>query len=92
MNSLYDATLGEVAAFEELVGSHGGLGGPQTAPFVLFPAEWPLDDVDLVGAPAVHRQLRRWLDRLRTDGVDTAAPAVAPAPAPLVEPAAFTPD
>ena len=29
--SQYDPELGEVAAFEELIGSHGGLGGPQTA-------------------------------------------------------------
>ncbi|HET7027420.1 MAG TPA: phage holin family protein [Candidatus Limnocylindrales bacterium] len=64
VNSMYDPSLDEVAAFEELVGSHGGLGGPQTTPFLLFPAEWPLDDPDLVGAPALHRQLRRWLDRL----------------------------
>ena len=33
--SQYDAELGEVAAFEELIGSHGGLGGPQTEPFIL---------------------------------------------------------
>jgi hypothetical protein len=38
VNSLYDPTTGEVAAFEELVGCHGGLGGPQTQPFVLYPA------------------------------------------------------
>ncbi len=90
VNSLLDATLGEVAAFEELVGSHGGLGGPQTAPFLLFPAEWPLDDVDLVGAPAVHRQLRRWLDQLRTGAAGSAQPGTTPEPAPLVEPAALT--
>ena len=28
--SQYDPEMGEVAAFEELIGSHGGLGGPQT--------------------------------------------------------------
>ena len=38
--SQYDPELGEVAAFEELIGSHGGLGGPQTEPFILHPAEW----------------------------------------------------
>ena len=32
----------EVAAFEELVGSHGGLGGSQSYPFVLAPAELAL--------------------------------------------------
>ena len=38
--SQYDPELGEVAAFEELIGSHGGLGGPQTEPFILHPTEW----------------------------------------------------
>ena len=42
--SQYDAELGEVAAFEELIGSHGGLGGPQTEPFILHPVEWKLDE------------------------------------------------
>ncbi len=32
VNSSYDPELDEVAAFEELVGSHGGFGGPQTRP------------------------------------------------------------
>ena len=36
--SQYDPEMGEVAAFEELIGSHGGLGGPQTEPFILHPA------------------------------------------------------
>ena len=42
--SQYDPELGEVAAFEELIGSHGGLGGPQTEPFILHPVEWKLDE------------------------------------------------
>ena len=37
--SLHDQLTGEVAAFEELVGCHGGLGGPQTQPFVLYPSD-----------------------------------------------------
>ena len=60
--SLFDKDFEEVAAFEELIGSHGGLGGIQTMPFLLHPAEWDLDE-DLVGAPAVHRQIRRWAER-----------------------------
>jgi uncharacterized membrane protein YvlD (DUF360 family) len=64
LNSTYDPDLGEVAAFEELVGSHGGLGGPQNQPFLMAPAELPLPDGALVGAPAVHGQLRRWIDGL----------------------------
>ena len=30
----------EVAAFEELVGSHGGVGASQSYPFVLYPGGW----------------------------------------------------
>jgi uncharacterized membrane protein YvlD (DUF360 family) len=59
--SQFDPELGEVAAFEELIGSHGGLGGPQTEPFILHPVEWQLDEDVPLGAPAVYRNIRRWL-------------------------------
>jgi uncharacterized membrane protein YvlD (DUF360 family) len=59
--SQYDPELGEVAAFEELIGSHGGLGGPQTQPFILHPAEWTLDEPVPLGAPAIYRNIRAWL-------------------------------
>jgi hypothetical protein len=59
--SQYSPELGEVAAFEELIGSHGGLGGPQTEPFILHPVEWELDEDVPLGAPAIYRNLRRWL-------------------------------
>jgi hypothetical protein len=62
--SQYEPTLGEVAAFEELIGSHGGLGGPQTEAFILHPADWSLDEPVPLGAPAVHRNLRRWIGSL----------------------------
>ena len=39
VNSRYDPELEEVAAFEDQVSSHGGLGGPQTHPFLLYPTE-----------------------------------------------------
>ncbi|GIW05473.1 MAG: membrane protein [Dehalococcoidia bacterium] len=68
VNSLYDPATGEVAAFEELVGSHGGLGGTQNQPFLLYPV-W-LDDAepvrDLHGAPAVYQLIKRWQARLQT--------------------------
>jgi uncharacterized membrane protein YvlD (DUF360 family) len=62
--SQYDPELGEVAAFEELIGSHGGLGGPQTEPFILHPVEWKLDQDIPLGAPAIYRNIRRWLDSI----------------------------
>ena len=38
VNSTYWPEIDEVAAFEELVGSHGGLGGPQIVPVSARPA------------------------------------------------------
>ncbi|WP_263164284.1 phage holin family protein [Streptomyces sp. SCSIO ZS0520] len=64
INSWYEPKEGEVLAFEEQIGSHGGLGGDQTRAFLLWPHE--LSDPlagrgELVGAEQVHRVLRRWL-------------------------------
>ena len=59
--SRIDPGTDEVAAFEELIGSHGGMGGWQTQPCLVYPAEWPAPDGRLMGAPAVHRQLKRWI-------------------------------
>jgi hypothetical protein len=55
-----DPVTEEVAAFEELVGSHGGLGGWQTEAVLVHPSRWPLGQV-LDGPDAVHRQLVEWL-------------------------------
>jgi uncharacterized membrane protein YvlD (DUF360 family) len=60
--SHYDPETMEISAFEELIGAHGGLGGPQTRPFLLYPAEWELDLAPLIGAPMVYQQLRRWME------------------------------
>ena len=55
-----DMVTGEVTALEGLIGSHGGLGGWQTEPFILVPAELSLTGAPLVGAPSVHRELVAW--------------------------------
>jgi uncharacterized membrane protein YvlD (DUF360 family) len=70
--SQYEPELGEVAAFEELIGSHGGLGGWQTRPFILHPVEWTLDEEVPLGAPAIYRNIRRWLDSI---GIHLGKPA-----------------
>jgi hypothetical protein len=59
-----DATSGDVTGFEELVGSHGGLGGWQTEPFILCPRSLEMADDRPVGAPALYRQLTAWRDQL----------------------------
>ncbi|MFF5920659.1 phage holin family protein [Streptomyces flavochromogenes] len=64
VNSMYDPATGTVHAFEEQIGSHGGLGGEQSYPFLLSPPELspPVGaGEELVGAEQVHRVLRRWL-------------------------------
>ncbi len=74
--SLLDEGTDEVAAFEELIGSHGGLGGAQTQPFILHPSDWPLDE-PLIGAEAVYRQIRRWLGSIGIDLSKDKGPAPA---------------
>ncbi|HEX5040705.1 MAG TPA: phage holin family protein [Candidatus Limnocylindria bacterium] len=90
--SQLDPELGEVAAFEEQIGSHGGLGGPQNQPFILYPVEWELDEEVPVSAPAIYRNIRRWLESIQiplgkpadasaAEGTPVAAAAAAEAPA-----------
>jgi uncharacterized membrane protein YvlD (DUF360 family) len=64
VNSTYYPATGEVAAFEELVGSHGGIGGEQSRPFILYPSKWNLDSEKIVGAEHLHRVLKKELNKL----------------------------
>ena len=63
VNSFYDPDLDEGCAFEELISFHGGLGGPQTRPFILYPAAFAVPDGPLIGAAAVHDLFEGWLGR-----------------------------
>jgi uncharacterized membrane protein YvlD (DUF360 family) len=60
VNSFYDPELDEGCAFEELISFHGGMGGPQTRPFIMLPAGFPLPEEPIVGAEAVHSLLAGW--------------------------------
>ncbi len=66
VNSRYDPDTEEVASFEKLIGCHGGLGGPQTRPFLMVPADWDLGGGPLVGGEAVNALLRRAIAREQT--------------------------
>jgi uncharacterized membrane protein YvlD (DUF360 family) len=68
VGSFYDPALDEGCAFEELISFHGGLGGPQTRPFILSPAVLPLPDEPIVGAASVHALLRGWRGQLQGTG------------------------
>ncbi|MFI0964975.1 phage holin family protein [Streptomyces sp. NPDC021080] len=86
VNSWCDPVEGEVLAFEEQIGSHGGLGGAQGHPFLLSPVtlsapagaatEPTGPDTGLVGAERVHDVLRRWLGEC--DGPQVPLPAARP--------------
>lgn len=65
VNSFYDSKNNEVCAFEELVGSHGGLGGDQTKPFILYPYDWA-DPGELIGASSIYSFLKNEIDNLKS--------------------------
>jgi uncharacterized membrane protein YvlD (DUF360 family) len=68
IGSFYDPDLEEGCAFEELISFHGGLGGPQTRPFVLHPRELSVPDEPLLGAASVHALLAGWRNELQGEG------------------------
>jgi uncharacterized membrane protein YvlD (DUF360 family) len=84
VGSFYDAALDEACAFEELISFHGGLGGPQTCPFILHPPRLPAPAEPLVGAAAVHDLLSSWRSSLtarrpaHAPGRDLQTPAAPP--------------
>ena len=65
VNSFYDAENDEVCAFEELVGSHGGVGGSQSKPFILYPSDWDIGDEEIVGAENIYRILKDNLEKMK---------------------------
>ncbi|WP_407380654.1 phage holin family protein [Methanobrevibacter sp.] len=65
VNSFYDKQADEVCAFEELVGSHGGAGGDQSKPFILFPSNWKVSDDEIIGAENIYRLLKENLTELK---------------------------
>jgi putative membrane protein len=63
INSFYDTRTGEVAAFQELVGSHGGLGGEQSHGILVYPSLLEAGGEPIVGACQLHRVLKSWLPK-----------------------------
>ncbi len=70
VNSSVELRSGEVAAFEDLVGAHGGLGGYQDSAVLLAPSELlEMLPERVEGADVLHRSFVTFLKRLghRTD-------------------------
>lgn len=74
VNSFYDSENDEACAFEELIGFHGGLGGTQSQPFLLHPAELKVEG-ELIGAASVYRTCKGWLDQLHNNSTTTGGEA-----------------
>jgi hypothetical protein len=67
VGSFYDPVVDEGCAFEELISFHGGIGGPQTRPFLLYPASLALPEGEIIGAETVNEILLDWRRRLNGD-------------------------
>ena len=91
VGSFYDPDLEEGCAFEELICFHGGLGGLQTRPFILYPSHLEAPPEPILGAASVHGILAGWRKSLQ-GGQNGALPAQAErAPAPGVAQQPLTP-
>ena len=68
VNSFYDAENDEVCAFEELVGSHGGAGGTQSKPFILYPSDWDVPNEEIIGAESIYQILKENSEKMKEMG------------------------
>lgn len=67
VHTIFDPVTQELAGFENQVSHHGGMGGPQTRPFVLYPKALPYDGKPIIWASGVYELLREW--REQTQGL-----------------------
>ena len=65
VSSVYDPATQEMPGFENQVSHHGGMGGPQSFPFLLRPTVLPYDGTPIIGAENVHHLLRRWREQVQ---------------------------
>jgi uncharacterized membrane protein YvlD (DUF360 family) len=73
VGSFYDPELDEGCAFEELISFHGGIGGPQTRPFILHPVQLEVPPGPILGAASVHGILAGWRQELQAGSSSGAA-------------------
>ncbi|SDI96070.1 Type I phosphodiesterase / nucleotide pyrophosphatase [Frankineae bacterium MT45] len=69
----FDPSTAEVVAFEELVGSHGGLGGGQTDAVFIHPSDWDVPAAAPLSGRQVHDVLVARLPRSGDDAANTFA-------------------
>jgi len=86
VNTKFDPQSEELAGFENQVSHHGGLGGPQNRPFVLYPVTLPYDGKPIIWATGLYKLLRGWREQAQHmddgAGADVVAKPAAQAPQP----------
>ncbi len=65
LNGTWLADRRRVVVFEEQTSSHGGIGGPQTEPFIMLPRAWRTRGVDLSSPEALYTHLAAQLEAFR---------------------------
>ncbi len=65
VNTKFDPVTEELCGFENQVSHHGGLGGPQNRPFLVYPASLPYDGTPVIHATGLYRLLRGWRDTVQ---------------------------
>ena len=65
VSSVFDPATQEMPGFENQVSHHGGMGGPQSYPFLLRPTALPYDGTPIIGAENVHHLLRGWREQVQ---------------------------
>lgn len=70
VNTAYDPQADESCGFENQVSHHGGLGGMQSHPFLMYPTVLPYDGKPIVWATGVYNVLRGWRDLVQKGAAD----------------------
>ncbi|RPJ43708.1 MAG: hypothetical protein EHM21_11135, partial [Chloroflexi bacterium] len=65
VSTVFDPETQEMPGFENQVSHHGGMGGPQSYPFLLRPTALPYDGSPIIGAESVHHLLRGWREKVQ---------------------------
>lgn len=65
IGTVYDPLTGKITGFENQIGHHGGVGGPQSFPFLLYPRKFETGETPIVGAEALHHKLLSWRKELQ---------------------------
>ena len=91
VGSFYDPELDEGCAFEELISFHGGIGGLQTRPFILYPKRLEAPPEPILGAASVHGILWGWRQQLQANRKVVESEPMPPTPQEIAMPPVGSP-